>query len=183
LIVYSQNIFSSGKHYLELLNTNLPVIVFENKDLYSIEHYSESFNYFSTEFSRNNNVLLKPKYKDSEICILTYGFAVNLVISAAQTLIEESEVFTSVIIPQIISPLNLDFAIEVLKSSKVIYLVEECEGASGLSGLLVKELQRLNIVLEIKSISGKGIIGASKISEEESLISTEKIVSVISKRN
>jgi 2-oxoisovalerate dehydrogenase E1 component len=183
LIVYSQNIFSSGKHYLELLNTKLPVIVFENKDLYSIEHYSEPFNYFNTEFSRNNNVLLKPKYKDSEICILTYGFAVNLVISAAEILVEESEVFTSVIIPQIISPLNLDFATEVLKSSKVIYLVEECEGASGLSGLLVRELQRLNINLEIKSISGKGIIGASKISEEESLISTEKIVSVIAKRN
>jgi hypothetical protein len=78
-----------------------------------------------------------------------------------------------------VSPLNLDFAFDVLKSSEVVYLVEEGDGASGLSGLLLQELQRLNLRLEVKLISGRGIIGASKISEDAALISPEKIVTTI----
>ena len=182
IIVYSQNIFSSSKHYLELLDTNLPVMVFENKDLYSLEQLSLQLDHFEVVFSKNNNVLLASKHGKSKICILTFGFATNLAVSAANTLIQEFEIFTNLIIPQIVSPLNLDFAVEVLKTSEVVYLVEEGEGANGLSGLLIQELQRLNLCLEIKLIGGRGIIGASKISENAALISAEKIVTVIADR-
>jgi hypothetical protein len=44
---------------------------------------------------------------------------------------------------------------------------------------LIQELQRLNLSLEVKLISGRGIIGASKISESAALISAEKIVTII----
>ncbi len=182
LIVYSQNVFSSSKHYLELLDIKLPVMVFENKDLYSIEHFSGLVDHFQVIFSKNNNVLLRSKYRPSKICILTFGFAVNLALSAANTLIQEFEIFTNLVIPQIVSPLNLDFAFDVLKIAEVVYLVEEGDGANGLSGLLLQELQRLDLRLEVKLISGKGIIGASKISEEAALISVEKIVTTISER-
>ncbi len=179
IIVYSQNIFSSSKHYLELLDTNLPVMFFENKDLYSVEQFSSQVDYFEVKFSKNNNVILSSKYRQTRKCILTFGFATNLALVAANTLIQEFEIFTNLIIPQIVSPLNLDFAFDVLKSSEVVYLVEEGNGASGLSGLLLLELQRLNLKLEVKLISGRGIIGASKISEDAALISAEKIVTAI----
>lgn len=182
IIVYSQNIFSSSKHYLELLDTNLPVMVFENKDLYSLEQFSPQLDHFEVVFSKNNNVLLSSKYGKSKICILTFGFAANLALTAANTLIQEFEIFTNLIIPQIVSPLNLDFAFNVLKSSDVIYLVEEGEGANGLSGLLIQELQRLKLSLEVKLISGRGIIGASEISESAALISAQKIVTTITDR-
>jgi 2-oxoisovalerate dehydrogenase E1 component len=182
IIVYSQNIFSSSKHYLELLDTNLPVMVFENKDLYSLEQFSPQLDHFEVLFSKNNNVLLSSKYGKSKICILTFGFATNLALTAANTLIQEFEIFTNLIIPQIVSPLNLDFAFNVLKSSDVIYLVEEGEGANGLSGLLIQELQRLKLSLVVKLISGRGIIGASEISESAALISAQKIVTTITDR-
>jgi 2-oxoisovalerate dehydrogenase E1 component len=179
IIVYSQNIFSSSKHYLELLDTKLPVMFFENKDLYSVEQFSSQVDLFEVKFSKNNNVILSSKYRQSKKCILTFGFATNLALTAANTLIQEFEIFTNLIIPQIVSPLNLDFAFNVLKSSEVVYLVEEGDGASGASGLLLQELQRLNLRLEVKLISGRGIIGASKISEDAALISAEKIVTTI----
>jgi pyruvate/2-oxoglutarate/acetoin dehydrogenase E1 component len=179
IIVYSQNIFSSSKHYLELLDTKLPVMLFENKDLYTVEQFSSQVDHFEVTFSKNNNVILSSKYRQSKKCILTFGFATNIALVAANTLIQEFEIFTNLIIPQIVSPLNLDFAFDVLKSSEVVYLVEEGDGASGLSGLLLQELQRLNLRLEVKLISGRGIIGASKISEDAALISPEKIVTTI----
>jgi 2-oxoisovalerate dehydrogenase E1 component len=179
IIVYSQNIFSSSKHYLELLDTKLPVMFFENKDLYSVEQFSAQVDHFEVMFSKNNNVILSSKYRQSKQTILTFGFATNLALAAANTLVQEFEIFTDVVIPQIVSPLNLDFAFDVLKSSEVVYLVEEGDGAGGLSGLLLKELQRLNLRTEVKLISGRGIIGASKISEDAALISTEKIVAAI----
>ena len=182
IIVYSQNIFSSSKHYLELLNTNLPVMLFENKDLYSCEHFSAPLDHFKIMFTKNNNVLLNSKHKETKICIVTYGFAANLVLSAAETLVQEFEIYVNVMIPQIVSPLNLDFAFEVLKDSEVVYLVEEGNGATGLSGLLIQELDRLNLSLEVKVISGRGIIGASMISENAALISVEKIVTSIAVR-
>ena len=179
IIVYSQNIFSSSKHYLELLDIKLPVMLFENKDLYPIEQLSSQVDHFEVKFSKNNNVILSSKHRETNKCILTYGFATNLALVAANTLIQEFEIFTNLIIPQIVSPLNLDFAFDVLKSSEVVYLVEEGDGASGLSGLLLLELQRLNLRLEVKLISGRGIIGASKISEDAALISAEKIIVAI----
>lgn len=180
IIVYVQNMFSSSKHYLELLDTNLPAIIFENKDLYSLNHFFGPLHHFNLVIAKNNNALLTAKYRQAKICILTYGFAANLVLSAAETLVQEFEIFTHVIVPQIVSPLNLDFAFEVLKDSEVVYLVEECSGATGLSGLLIQELERLNLSLDVKLISGRGIIGASMISESAALISVEKIVTAIS---
>lgn len=179
IIVYSQNIFSSNKHYLELLTTNLPVMLFENKDLYSCEHFSPALNHFAVTFTKNNNVLLTPKNRKAEVCVVTYGFAANLALDAAVTLIQDFEMFANVIIPQIVSPLNLSFAVELLRSARIVYLVEEGNGATGLSGLLIQELERLKLNLEIKLISGKGIIGASMISESAALISVERIVTTM----
>jgi 2-oxoisovalerate dehydrogenase E1 component len=179
VIVYSQNIFSSRKHYKELLDSNLPVMLFENKDLYSLEQFSVQLDHFDLAFAKNNNVLLTSKHKQATICILTYGYATNLVIDAADTLIQDLEIFTNVMIPQVVSPLNLDFAYEMLQGSEVIYLVEDGDGANGLSGLLLGELQRLRLNLEVKLISGTGIIGASIVSENAALISAEKIVTAI----
>jgi len=181
IVIYSQNVFSSSKHYLELLNTKLPVMFFENKDLYPVEHFSLELDHFDLTFSKNNNVVLNSKYGKSKVSILTFGFAASIALTAANTLIQEYEIFTNLIIPQIVSPLNLDFAVSILKNSEVLYLVEEGDGASGLSGLLLQELQRLNLTPEVKLISGKGIIGASKISEAAALISPEKIVNTLIK--
>jgi len=182
IIVYSQNIFSSKNHYLELLKTNLPVMLFENKDLYSCEHFSAPMGHFNVEFAKNNSVILTSKHRQTKISIITYGFATNLVLGAAEILVKEFEIFTNVMIPQVVSPLNLDFAFEVLKSSDVVYLVEEGIGATGLSGLLIQEINRLNLTLDLKLISGKGIIGASITSESAALISIEKIVKTIAAR-
>jgi 2-oxoisovalerate dehydrogenase E1 component len=179
IIVYSQNLFSSSKHYAELLDTNLPVMLFENKDLYSSDQFFCQLEHFKFTSSKNNNVILTSKYGQSKVCILTFGFATNLALAAANTLIQEFEIFANLIVPQIVSPLNLEFAEDVLKSSKVVYLVEEGNGASGLSGLLIQELQRLSLKLEVRTISGRGIIGASNISEGAALISAEKIVTAI----
>jgi pyruvate/2-oxoglutarate/acetoin dehydrogenase E1 component len=156
-------------------------MVFENKDLYPVEHFSPELDHFDITFSKNNNVVLKSKYGKSKVSILTFGFATSIALTAANTLIQEYEMFTNLIIPQIVSPLNLDFAVSILKNSEVLYLVEEGDGASGLSGLLLQELQRLNLTPEVKLISGKGMIGASKISEAAALISPEKIVNTLIK--
>jgi deoxyxylulose-5-phosphate synthase len=103
-------------------------------------------------------------------------------LGAAEILVKEFEIFANVMIPQVVSPLNLDFAFEVLKSSDIVYLVEEGIGATGLSGLLIQELNRLNLTLDLKLISGKGIVGASITSESAALISIEKIVKTVAAR-
>ncbi len=179
LIIYSQNLFSSSSHYSELLNLGLPIMVFENKDLYGVKAYEYPTNYFNPVISKNNNIILKSHFKATRSTILTYGYATNLVLEASKILVQKNELFTNIVIPQIISPLNLEFASEVLRDTDTLYLVEECSGSAGLAALVLLELQRLDISLEIKLISGKGIIGASEVSESAALISVEKIVTTI----
>ena len=111
--------------------------------------------------------------------IITYGYALNLVLESSKVLAYDYEIFPNVIALQIISPLNLDFAYQHLKMAKTVILVEECDGASGLAGLLTSELQRLNITVPVKIVSGQGIVGASLEAEENALLSSEKIVKAL----
>ena len=183
LIIYSQNIFSKSEHYGELLELGLPVLVIEHKDLYSLNPKDYSTDFFEVTYTKNSNLVFNSRYKKTKVTVLTYGFATNLALEASKKLIQEFEIFTNIIVPQIISPLNLEFAKELLRDSHTLYLVEESDGSSGLAGLLLTELQRLQIQLEVKLISGKGLIGASEISEKAALLSAEKIVSYISQRD
>ena len=179
LVIYSQNLFSSSSHYSELLNLGLPIMVFENKDLYGVQAYEYPTKYFDTVISKNNNITLKSRFKETRSTILTYGYATNLVLEASKILVQKNELFVNIVVPQIISPLNLEFASEVLRNTDTLYLVEECNGSAGLAALVLLELQRLDISLDLQLISGKGIIGASEASESAALISVEKIVTTL----
>jgi 2-oxoisovalerate dehydrogenase E1 component len=176
IIVYYQNIFSLPIHCLELIGIGLPIIYLEHKDLYNVKPKEIKFDFFNIASYENNNVILSSNLKSSGTVIITYGYALNLVLESSNVLAYEHEIFFNIIALQIISPLNLEFAKQHLKMARNVILVEECDAASGLAGLLTSELQKLNITATIKIISGQGIIGASVEAEEKALLSSEKII-------
>ena len=179
IIIYYQNIFSLPEHYSELLHIGLPIIYLENKDLYNVTPQGINLNHFEIISLKNNNTVLSARLKSHDVVIISYGYAINLVVEASNILAYEYEIFLDIIALQIISPLNLDFADKYIKMAKTIILVEECDGATGLTGLLTLEIQKLNISIPIKIISGHGIIGASQVAEGNATLSTEKIVKIL----
>jgi len=182
VLVYSQNHYFNPNHYKELLEQKFPVIVIEHKDLYTISERPVLDRFYNKTFCDNNDIILRSKVKRATITIITYGYAAYLVELSAISLIVEHEIFVNIVIPQTISPLNMDFATELLEQSEIVFLVEESDSARGASGLVLKEFQRLGLDKSFMVLGGEGMIGASVSSETHALISVDKIVNfVISK--
>jgi 2-oxoisovalerate dehydrogenase E1 component len=179
VIVYSQNIFFSKEHYSHLLSTGLPTIAIENKDLYNEDPnvYTEPFYQIITMDRWVTHI--KNNFNEKRILVITYGYAASLCIKAVLEMSHDSEVFCDILVLTIISPLVLDKEKSTIEDYDKVILVEECDPRTGLAGSVVDEFDRLDIKRTIKCIGGRGIIGASIKSENEALISIQKIKNTV----
>ena len=87
IIIYYQNIFSLPEHYSELLHIGLPIIYLENKDLYNVTPQGINLNHFEIISLKNNNTVLSARLKSHDVVIISYGYAINLVVEASNILL------------------------------------------------------------------------------------------------
>jgi 2-oxoisovalerate dehydrogenase E1 component len=179
LIVYSQNIYFEPIHYSELLNSGLPTIVIEHKDLYGSRPKEVELRSCKTIFYKNGLIHLEPAIKQEEILVITYGYASVLVSNVLEKIFYRYEKTFDVLILTIVSPINLTEFLPKLKRFKKVLVVEESDAAKGISGLLTKELTRLSVDTYVRVCGGDGIIGASAASEGKALLDESKIQRLI----
>jgi 2-oxoisovalerate dehydrogenase E1 component len=179
VIVYSQNIFFSKEHYSHLLSTGLPTIVIENKDLYNEDPNFNTEPFYQIIAMDRWVTHIKNNFNEKRILLITYGYAASLCVKAVLEMSHDSEVFCDVLVLTIISPLVLDKEKSTIEDYDKVILVEECDPRTGLAGSVIDEFDRLDIKKIIKCLGGNGIIGASIKSENEALISIQKIKNTV----
>jgi len=175
IVVYAQNVFFHERHFLELLQLGLPVMVIEHKDLYGKHSNSITNSESKIEYQDNGLLHLGPISGESSGIIICYGFAASIVLEATEEVFERFDKSYDVLILTIVSPLDLSQQLNMFKSKKVALLIEETDAARGLAGLILKEFSKLNLNIVLKTCSGNGMIGASNEAEEYALLNVEKV--------
>lgn len=181
IIVYSQNVFFEPNHYLVLGNIGLPIVVIEHKDLYNENPNIDLEPLYEKIILDKNEILVHNKAKEKSKLIITYGYAASLSIKAVSEIANHSEKFFDVLVLSIISPLTLQHLKSTIEEYAEIFLIEECDSKTGLAGSIITEMNKIGLVKNLKTLGASGIIGASKYSEDESLISVQKIKNLIGK--
>lgn len=181
IIVYSQNVFFEPNHYLVLGNIGLPIVVIEHKDLYNENPNIDLEPLYEKVILDKNEILVHNKAKEKSKLIITYGYAASLSIKAVSEIANHSEKFFDVLVLSIISPLTLQHLKSTIEEYAEIFLIEECDSKTGLAGSIITEMNKIGLVKNLKTLGASGIIGASKYSEDESLISVQKIKNLIGK--
>lgn len=182
VIVYSQNIFFEPNHYLVLGNIGLPVVVIEHKDLYNENPNIDLEPLYEKSTLDKNEILVHNKAKEKSKLLITYGYAASLSIKAVSEIANHSEKFFDVLVLSIISPLTLQHLKSIIEEYADIFLIEECDSRTGLAGSIIAEMNKIGLVKNLKTLGGNGIIGASQYSENESLISVQKIKNLIGQK-
>ena len=180
LVIYSANIFSSVDDYVELLKLDVPVLVIENKDLYLRKVYSRDESILDTIIVDNRRTIhYSFKNIKSSGLIVTYGFATELVIKCVQKILQEHEILFEIVVLQIINPLDIDSFNSILENHHRVIVIEETLSGGGITSSLVKLFSKQGIEKTFLNLGGQGNIGASAISEENALISEEKIMNFL----
>lgn len=179
IMVYSQNVFFEPNHYLVLGNIGLPIVVIEHKDLYNENPNIDLEPLYEKMTLDKNEILVHNKAKEKSKLIITYGYAASLSIKAVSEIANHSEKFYDVLVLSIISPLTLQHLKSTIEEYAEIFLIEECDSKTGLAGSIIAEMNKIGLAKNLKTLGGNGIIGASRYSENESLISVQKIKNLI----
>jgi 2-oxoisovalerate dehydrogenase E1 component len=170
------NLFSDlGNFYSEILNSGSPHIVIENKRDYFIipkKSLSENFDLFTSENVYKTHHIA-PKTGKPVATFLTYGGMSSLVHAAQEKLLEKG-ITTNLVIIEKLSPLNCLEFITLIKETLII--IEEGLKQGGVGSEVLSQLLELNKnPKNILRISGSGLIGSSKNSEELALPTLESI--------
>jgi 2-oxoisovalerate dehydrogenase E1 component len=175
VIVYVQNIFFSSSDYAFLLSLKYFCVVIEHKDLYNFKPVEHTLPFNVIEANNTNHTIILAR-APSSILIVTYGYALNLVLEAVERIGNTQERFFNILALKVVSPLKLIDCRELFISSKHLVLVEECDARIGLTGMLNADLIDMDIKMPIYAIGGKGDVGASEYSENASLLTVDKII-------
>lgn len=180
-IAFAVSPFGVGIHlFYNLLRIEIPVIFFENKDLYVLEPRTQVSAPYSIERSKNvrDPFLVSPKGRTPHVTIVTYGFAAELTLRAIRELATKHETFVEILIYEILSPLRVTLLLQSLHKTGKLVIVEEGISATGLSGTVVTELTKANFrePFSLSVVGALGDIGASAIAESTALINEQQII-------
>jgi 2-oxoisovalerate dehydrogenase E1 component len=184
VIAFAVSPFGIQKNlFLKLLNFGLPVMLFENKDLYVLESRKS----VPRPYEIHEPLTMRAPYRVSpskltpQVTVVTYGYAAELVIRAVHKLAVEREIFADVLVFQVISPLDPADLAKSLTRTRKLLIVEEGIPSSGITSEVISQLSRIghDFPIQISNLGAAGDIGASAASEEWALISEEKIIRAI----
>lgn len=185
LIVHVLNILSDGRDPVYLMESNLPVISFEDKDLYNEKPgYQIPVPYKIILSTSQGDVLVSTANQSTDILVISYGRPVEWIIDAAAKLARTHEFFFDIIAISIVSPLNIRDLLKFQeKNYSKILLIEDLLQSNGLSSLLVEEFSHLNYPFIFRRLGTQGDIGASLHAENFVRVSPEKILNFLLKES
>jgi 2-oxoisovalerate dehydrogenase E1 component len=180
-IVALNNYINPQDMYESVIRNNIfPVLVIENKNLYSSFFFSNKLESFS--YKKSNRTI--PDFHvcpDSELINLTligYGGTADLLIQACDTLFKEYDIIAQVIIFGQIFPLNISPYLELINRSEGLIVVEEGQGFAGFGSEIISQVnENLDYYLKVRRIFAEPhCIPAVSSLEKSMLPSVDKIV-------
>jgi pyruvate dehydrogenase E1 component beta subunit len=171
-----------------LVNRGNPVLLFENKVLYTEYMYQngQSGKLFQYEFIGPNQEFVKifnGDMENPEAIVLTQGGLVSRCLKAAEKLFINEEIESQILVSYQLYPFPLDLIIDILQKSKYIFIIEEdTPGATWGSEVAINIYQKLenNSRIKLNIINSKNcIIPCSPHLEHEVIVQTEHIIEVI----
>ena len=183
LKVISLNQLIDPKEIYNIVSTeNQPVLIIENKMLYTRKLYENIGNGYKLSLSDSEYPVakLQPMYDDPVFTIVSYGGVVNEILLALEDIFIESESFCDLFVPSNISSIDIPELDKSLIKTKKLLIVEEGNSFASYGSELSAALLESNINnLELYRISNNTIIPSSKNLELAVLPSKEKIISMI----
>ncbi|MBL4759656.1 MAG: hypothetical protein JKY80_02225 [Mariprofundaceae bacterium] len=130
-VVALNRFHNTNNFYSELILKEIkPSLIIENKQMYGRKYIGEVSEYkiFDVEYKGDliPSVLFTPKSSSEiDVCLISYSGCGDIAIEAAEELLMENEIFTSVLILGTLSPLPLKAIEEFVEDVKQIVIVEE----------------------------------------------------------
>jgi len=185
LEVVVPNIFSSISNifqsYLKM-GTRSPLLLIENKLMYGKNEQSIkliSNLQITLEKYATHKILIGEDYRDSrpDLVMFAYGESAEIAISAATQLYMDLEISTEILIPEQISPLNVNPFLQSAKNKRAWIFIEEGPSFGSFSSELHSNLsRRIQNPAIVKFYSNDSIIPAPIQAEKQILPSKDMIV-------
>ena len=159
-----------------------PVLVIENKMLYTRKLYENCINGYSLSHSNTNYPVAKlhPSFDEPVFTIVSYGGVVNEILLALENLFIENEIFCDLFVVTDISSIDIPELDKSLIITNKLLVVEEGNSFAAFSSELTTSLIENKINnFELFRISNNNIIPSSRNLELEVLPSKEKIISIV----
>ena len=161
-----------------------PVLVIENKMLYTRKLYENCINGYELSHSNTNYPVAKlhPLFDQPVFTIVSYGGVVNEILLALESLFIENEIFCDLFVVTDISSIDIPELDKSLIVTNKLLVIEEGNSFAAFSSELTASLLENKINnFELFRIANNNIIPSSRNLELAVLPSKEKIVSLIIK--
>ena len=168
--------------YNNLVREIEPVLLIENKMLYTRKLYDGCINGYELSLSNNFYPVAKlvPTYDESVFTLVSYGGVINEVLLALEDLFINDECFCDLFAVTEISNINIPGLKDSLNKTKKLLIIEEGNSFGSFSSELTASLIEKDINnFKLFRISNNSIIPSSRALELEVLPSKEKIVSIV----
>ncbi len=163
---------SPRKIYTGVFKEESPVLVIENKVLYTKKLDTQPLDGFTIEESDEKYPTLKiaPENETARLTILCYGEILETVENAVGLAFFEEEILCEIICPSKISPVNMSPIVESLRRTGALVTVEEGTSFASYSAEIAARITESNIPLRsLKRISNNHVIPSSFAAEIASL--------------
>lgn len=184
ILVFAHSPFGVGDDlYERLIDLRLPVIVLENKDLYSLHPRTEASSLYQVQAPKTiqDPWRVVPTSHKASATVVTYGFAAELVLRSLDRLARQAEIFVEVLVFEVLSPIEISSVAQSISRTTRLAIAEEGMPEMGITSTVLGALSESNFTghFSISTIGATGDIGASAAAEASALISEERIVSRI----
>lgn len=183
-VCYSVSPFGFAKElFFDLMQAGLPVLVFENKDLYAVSPSSVAPEPYEIERPGNLSEPIYVFHNQHRVVgtIVSYGYAAKITMEALSILARDHELFFDLFVLELLQPISAKTIVESLAQTGTLIVVEEGQVSEGITSSLLSSAEISGNFSQFRfmGIGANGDIGASAFSENWALLSVERVVSEI----
>jgi len=127
-------------------NENGPVLIIENKLMYSSYIYTKTPEFFDFYYTNEfiPNIIIKPQNAIVDIILVGYGGVADSMIEAIEIIFEEFDICAQCIIITKIYPFNISNILSLLDESSKILIIEEGQGFSSFGSEFIAQLYQFS---------------------------------------
>lgn len=167
-----------------LSECNNPVLLVENKVLYTKHVHTETPQGFNCTISNEKypTIVISPKSSQIDLTLIGYGNLGDILIDVVEKLFYEHEVISQLICPIQIYPFNIIPFMDIILKGKSLFVIEEGQKFAGFSAEIIAQIAEYNpsLLPNLKRIAPlNALIPASKPLETEILPNVKSIIQSI----
>lgn len=162
----------------------MPFMIIENKILYTIKAGTKGLEGYKYSFSDGlfPAVIIEPVFEKPMFTVICYGEVLYELEKAVRTLFLEYEIFVDIIVPSLISPVDIIDIKKSVNQTHNLCIIEEGPGEASWSSEVVAQLLEQGVIIDklVRHYNGE-IIPSNRKREDMILTSYDTIFSTLKK--